>query len=208
MLTVFRRLARASSVICVVVVAGAPAGCATKQVSRIDPGTVTDLSGAWNDTDSRLVANTLIEESLGAPWSRRYSETHGGQQPTVIIGDFANRTMEHIAVGTFVRDLERAFVNSGVVRVVASSTERQDVRAERLDQQQNAHADTRARVGLEHGAKYMLQGDLQAIEDRAGRERIMYYQIDATLIDLESNTKVWIGQHKIKKYIERKPFGR
>ena len=190
-----------------VVFAAASLGCATKQVSRIDPGTVTDLSGAWNDTDSRLVANKLIEESLGAAWSRRYIDTHGGQQPTIIIGDFANRTMEHIAVGTFVRDLERAFVNSGVVRVVASSEERQDVRVERQDQQQNARADTRARVGLEHGAKYMLQGDLQAIEDRAGRERIMFYQIDATLIDLESNAKVWIGQHKIKKYIERKPFG-
>jgi hypothetical protein len=206
MLITTRRLARAVS-FSAVVLAGLSLGCSYKQVSRIEPGTVTDLSGRWNDTDSRLVANTLIEESLTAPWSRRYSESHGGEVPTVIIGDFTNRTMEHIAVGTFVRDLERAFVNSGTVRVVASADERQDVRAERQDQQQNARSDTRARIGLEHGAKYMLQGDLQAIEDGAGREKVVYYQIDATLIDLESNAKVWIGQHKIKKYIERKPFG-
>jgi hypothetical protein len=115
--------------------------------------------------------------------------------------------MEHIPVGTFVRDLERAFIGSGAVRVVASSTERQDVRAERLDQQQNARSDSRARVGQEQGAKYMLQGELQAIEDGSGREKIVFYQVDATLVDLESNTKVWFGQHKIKKYIERKPFG-
>lgn len=207
MLITVRRLARAAAVVCVVVLAAGSLGCATKSVSRIDPGTVTDLSGAWNDTDSRLVANQLIEESLNAPWSRRYSETHGGQSPTIIVGDFTNRTMEHIAVGTFVRDLERAYVNSGLVRVVASAEERQDVRAERLDQQQNARSDSRVRLALEQGARYMLQGDLQAIEDRAGRERVMYYQVDATLIDLESNAKVWIGQHKIKKYIERKPFG-
>ena len=207
MLITVRRLARAAAVVCVVVLAAGSLGCATKSVSRIDPGTVTDLSGAWNDTDSRLVANQLIEESLNAPWSRRYSETHGGQSPTIIVGDFTNRTMEHIAVGTFVRDLERAYVNSGLVRVVASAEERQDVRAERLDQQQNARSDSRVRLALEQGARYILQGDLQAIEDRAGRERVMYYQVDATLIDLESNAKVWIGQHKIKKYIERKPFG-
>ena len=53
----------------------------------------------------------------------------------------------------------------------------------------------------------MLQGELQAIEDGSGREKVVFYQVDATLVDLESNTKVWFGQHKIKKYIERRPFG-
>jgi penicillin-binding protein activator len=203
-----RRLARMSTrVACAAVLAGASLACASRSVARIDPGTVTDLSGRWNDTDSRLVANKLIEESLTNPWAKRYAELHGGEAPVIIIGEFSNRTMEHIPVGTFVRDLERAYIGSGVVRVVASSTEREDVRAERQDQQQYARADSRARIGQEQGAKYMLQGELQAIEDGSGREKVVFYQVDATLIDLESNTKVWFGQHKIKKYIERKPFG-
>ena len=202
------RLARTSTGVAIaVVLAGGSLACAARSVSRIDPGTVTDLSGRWNDTDSRLVANKLIEESLTSPWATRYAELHGGEAPVIIIGDFANRTMEHIAVGTFVRDLERAFIGSGAVRVVASADERQDVRAERQDQQQNARADSRARVGQEQGAKYMLQGELQAIEDGSGREKVVFYQVDATLVDLESNTKVWFGQHKIKKYVERRPFG-
>ncbi len=185
----------------------APAACGGKRVSRIDPASVTDLSGRWNDTDSRLVANELIQQSLSAPWARVYSETHGGARPAVIVGDFRNRTMEHVPVGTFVRDLERAFVNSGTVRVVASADERQSVRTERDDQQENARRDTRARLGQELGARYMLQGELQAIEDQEGRERIVYYQVDATLVDLESNVKIWVGQHKIKKYIERSRIG-
>ena len=184
----------------------ASAACATKKISRIDPATVTDLSGRWNDVDSRLVASQLIEQSLGADWSRQYSAARG-EPPAVIVGDFTNRTLEHIPVGTFVKDLERAFISSGAVRVVASADERQSVRAERADQQSNARADSRARIGQEQGAKYMLQGELQAIEDGAGRERVVYYQVDATLVDLESNAKIWVGQHKIKKYIERKRFG-
>ncbi|MCA1665290.1 MAG: penicillin-binding protein activator LpoB, partial [Myxococcales bacterium] len=103
--------------------------------------------------------------------------------------------------------LEKAFVNSGAVRVVASKDERRDVRDERRDQQQNARGDTRAGIGREQGARYMLAGELNSIEQGQGREKIVYYQVDATLIDLESNAKVWVGQHKIKKYIERKPFG-
>lgn len=182
----------------------AVSACGLKRVSRVDPNSVTDLSGNWNDTDSRLVANELISQSLNAHWSREWATTNNGNAPTVIVGDFRNRTMEHIAIGTFVRDLERAYVQSGTVRVVASATERGEVRAERADQQVNASAETRARMAREQGARFMLQGDVQAIEDSEGREKIVFYQVDATLLDLESNTKVWVGQHKIKKYVQRR----
>ncbi|HET7187641.1 MAG TPA: penicillin-binding protein activator LpoB [Gemmatimonadaceae bacterium] len=185
----------------------AASGCVTKRVTRIEPTAVTDLSGRWNDTDSRLVANQLVEQTLGAGWAKRYTDAHGGEAPTVIVGTFANRTMEHIAVGTFVKDVERALITTGAARVVASGDQRTEMRGERQDQQQNARADTRARQGQELGARYMLAGDLQAIEDVDGRERVVFYQVDAALIDLETNTKVWVGQHKIKKYIERARFG-
>ena len=129
------RLARTGlGVACAVVLAGGSLACASTSVSRIDPGTVTDLSGRWNDTDSRLVANKLIQESLSNPWAKQYAERHGGEAPAIIIGEFSNKTMEHIPVGTFVRDLERAFIGSGAVRVVASADERQEVRTERQDQ--------------------------------------------------------------------------
>jgi TolB-like protein len=181
--------------------------CHGKQVSRIDPAAVTDLSGRWNDTDSRLVADSLIRQSLDGPWLRRFSSAHGGSSPTVLVGQFTNKTYEHIAVGTFVNDLERAFANSGAVQVVAGGAERQEIRAERADQQQNATADSRARMAAEQGAQYVLQGEIQAIEDSEGKEKVVFYQIDATMVDLQSNTKVWIGQHKIKKYILRKRVG-
>jgi hypothetical protein len=182
-------------------------GCWTKRVTRIEPSAVTDLSGRWNDTDSRLVANQLVEQTLGAGWAKRYTDAHGGEAPTIVVGTFSNRTMEHIAVGTFVKDIEHALITTGTARVVASGAERGELRGERTDQQQNARSDTRARQGQELGARYMLAGDLQAIEDVEGRERVMFYQVDASLIDLETNAKVWVGQHKIKKYVERARFG-
>ena len=185
----------------------AASGCISKRVTRIEPTAVTDLSGRWNDTDSRLVANQLVEQTLGAGWAKRYTDTHGGEAPTVVVGSFTNRTLEHIAVGTFVKDVERALITTGAARVVASGDQRTEMREERKDQQQNARADTRARQGQELGARYMLAGDLQAIEDVDGRERVVFYQVDASLIDLETNTKVWVGQHKIKKYVERARFG-
>jgi len=181
-------------------------GCA-KQVSRIDPTSVTDLSGRWNDTDSRLVANELITQSLNGTWVTRHTTMNGGEAPAVIVGTFSNRTLEHIPVNAFISDLERAMINSGAVTMVASPEERSEIRGERSDQQENARASSRARMAYELGAGYMLQGEITAIEDEEGREKVVFYQVDATLTDLESNVKVWAGQHKIKKYIERPRIG-
>lgn len=193
----------------------AASACSNKHVTRVEPDTVTDLSGAWNDTDSRLVANALIQQSVTGPWLERYYNNHGGDAPTVIVGDFRNRTSEHIEVTVFVRDIEHAYINSGLVTVVASADERAEVRGEREDQQEFARADTRAQLGQELGANYILQGDLTSIQDeeetvRLGvkrKEKIVFYQADARLIDLQTNAVVWAGQHEIKKYIERQPFG-
>lgn len=181
-------------------------GCA-RQVVRIAPEQAIDLSGRWNDVDSRLVAEALIQQSFepggGQSWAMRHTQRNGGERPTVIVGSLRNRTMEHVPVGTFVRDLERGYVNTGLVNVVASNAERDQIRDEREDQQQFAAATTRARLRQETGADYMLQGEIQAIEDREGRRSVVFYQVDVTLTDLESNSRVWVGQHKIKKYIER-----
>jgi uncharacterized protein (TIGR02722 family) len=197
---------RAALALAALTVAG---GCAT-QVTRISPDQQVDLSGRWNDVDSRQVADAMVRQSFQAEasgsWAVQYMQAHGGRRPTVIVGTVRNRSMEHIPVETFVRDLERAYLSSGQVQVVASREERDEVRDERADQQENAAADTRARMAREHGAQYMLQGDISQINDREGGRRVVYYQVDMTLLDLESNEKTWTGQHRIKKMVEQPRF--
>ncbi|CAN5733804.1 hypothetical protein BH23GEM6_BH23GEM6_16400 [soil metagenome] len=185
-------------------------GCA-RQVTRIAPEQAIDLSGRWNDVDSRLVADSLIRQSfeagMGANWAIRHSQRYGGEQPTVVVGTVRNRSMEHVPVGTFVRDLERAYINSGLVRVVSSGSEREELRDERYDQQEHASEATRARLRSETGANYILQGEIQSIEDRERGRSVVFYQVDVTLVNLETNAKEWVGQHKIKKFIQRPRFG-
>jgi penicillin-binding protein activator len=178
----------------------AATGCA-RQVTRIAPEQAIDLSGRWNDVDSRLVADAIIQQSFASSWAADHMRAEGGELPVVLIGSVRNRSLEHIPVNTFISDLERAYVNSGQVRVVVDGAQRDEVREERLDQQQNASAPTRAQLAMEEGASYMLQGEIQSIEDREGRRRVVFYQVDVSLVDLESNSRVWVGQHKIKKYV-------
>ncbi len=178
-------------------------GCTTaKQVTRIDPDTEMDLSGRWNDTDSRLVAKEMIGDCLTHPWLN----THGmstGKKPVVIVGNIRNKSMEHIAVGTFISDIERAFINTGKVQPVSSPKERDEIRGERTDQSEFAAMETIKQMGKELGADYMMTGEINTIEDREGGKQVVYYQTDLTLTNIQTNAKIWIGQKKIKKFIER-----
>jgi uncharacterized protein (TIGR02722 family) len=184
-----------------VVLAVSLSGCSTS-VERVDVNKTIDLSGAWNDTDSQLVSDEMIKDVLAQVWLSEFTQAQK-RQPAVIVGEVRNLSHEHINVNTFVSDLERAMINSNRVQFVASSTERQEVREERKDQDLNASEATRKAMGEEKGADFMLKGTINTIIDTSGKTQLRYYQVDLTLISLADNRKVWVGQKKIKKLVER-----
>ncbi len=194
------------SLITVAILVCGVSACGGKKVRRIDPESTTDLSGYWNDTDSRIVANEMIQDALSHPWIQKH-QRKTGEDPVVIVGLIRNRSEEHIATGTFTRDLERAYINSGQVRVVASSAEREELREERFEQQDWSSEETRKKLRDETGADYMLSGTIEIIIDREGGTEVKFYQIDLNLTDIESNERVWVGQAKIKKEITRSGLG-
>ena len=173
-----------------------------QKVTRVETDTVMDLSGNWNDTDSRLVADEMIQDALSRSWLPQFNRDQG-KAPTVIVGDVRNLSHEHINTRTFVADMERALINSGEVDFVASSEEREEIRSERMDQDLHASEETRKAMGQETGADFMLKGTINTIIDAVSGEQVRFYQVDLTLIDLANNRKVWVGQKKIKKTIEK-----
>ena len=179
-------------------------GCST-EVKRVGVEEVKDLSGNWNDTDSRLVSEEMIRDSLSTGWIDRHAKKTS-KAPAVIIGNIRNLSHEHINTNTFIADLERAFVNSGRVDVVASKTEREGIREERADMDLNASEASRKEMGKETGADYMLIGSINTIIDASGSEQIRFYQVDLTLVSLSDNRKVWTGQKKLKKDVKDAKF--
>ena len=178
-------------------------GCGSPtKVTRIDENATTDLSGDWNDTDARLTAEEMVRDALNNPWREDFT-TKKGTKPTVIVGKVTNRSLEHIDVQTFVRQLERSLLNSGTVSFVAGGQERKQVREEIKDQAKNASDETMKAPGQETGADFMLTGNISSIVDQEGGETVKYYQINMELIELGTNQKVWIGEKKIKKHISR-----
>jgi uncharacterized protein (TIGR02722 family) len=178
-------------------------GCSSKrQVTRLDPESTTDLSGKWNDTDSRLVAEEMITDALNRPWLINFVEQNG-ERPVVTVGRIRNNSSEHIDIETFTTDFERELLNSGKVRFVANKFQREDVRDERLDQDEWASAETRKRLREELGADFILLGAIKSITDQVEGKMTISYQTDLELVNIETNEKVWIGNKVIKKGISQ-----
>lgn len=177
-------------------------GCAGsgKSVQRVEADSTIDLSGEWNDTDSRLVAEEMVRDVLFRPWLSGFI-AHHNRQPEVIVGTVRNRTTEHIQTLTFIKNLERELLNSGRVGFVASKDEREEVRQERADQQENASPETMKRFQQETGADFLLRGDIASIVDKEGGQAVKYYQVNLELVDIETNKKVWVGEKRIKKVV-------
>lgn len=178
---------------------GAPA----RTVTRTSTDEVTDLSGHWNDTDSRLVAEQMIKDMVYRPWISDFMMNES-RKPAVIVGTVRNKSSEHIQTDIFIKDIERELTNSGQVKFVASSVEREEIRQERAEQQSFASDETAKALAQETGADFMLKGVITSTTDAIEGKAAVFYQVDLELINVESNEKVWIGSKEIKKFISQK----
>jgi penicillin-binding protein activator len=177
------------------------------KVERTDTDTTVDLSGNWNDADSRMVAKEMIQDMVEQGWYARFSQAKKkGGVPVVTVGTMENLSSEHIETNAFVADIQRAAVNSGRLRFIASSNQVREIRRARNDQELNASEKTRKAAGNELGADVALQGKITTINDYADRDSVKFYQVDLVLTDIETSEILWQGQKKIKKLVTKSRF--
>lgn len=173
-------------------------------VTRLDSAVQTDLSGFWNDTDVRIVAENLINQCVNAKAISAF--TYGKKkEPVVIVGTFRNQSDEHIDTSILAKKFEIALINSGKVDFVASSSERGEIRTERDEQQRFASESTAKSLGNETGADFMLIGAVKTIIDSNGNQSTRTYYVTAELIDIETNRKLWAGEDSSIKKLIKKP---
>ena len=175
-------------------------GCASRKITRVDPNETIDLSGRWNDSDSRLVSEEMIGDLLTSAWIPRYLKAND-KRPVVVVGLVENKSHEHINSETFIKDVEKAIIRDGNIRLVVAGEKRNELRKERAEQQDYASPETTKKWGKELGADFILQGTINSIVDSYKKQKVVTYQIDLQLTNIETNEVVWMGDKKIKKQI-------
>jgi len=167
----------------------------SRSVTRIDPATEIDLSGRWNDTDSRRVADQMIHDLFQSSQFKKYAETLG-RKPVLVMSTIKNKTSEHIDAANYIKKFEIVIHNSGIAELVESEEFRDKVRKERADPA------TAARWGKELGADLILFGEMTSESDVYQKKRVVNYITTLFLTDVETNRRVWYGQHEIKKLVK------
>lgn len=175
--------------------------CQTRKVTRLDPSTQIDLSGRWNDSDSRIVADQMIFDLFESESFKKYS-SEKGRKPAIVIGPIRNKTSEHIDANNFINKFEVVIHNASVAQLVESGDFRDKLRTERLEQQEFAAASTVKQFGNEIGADVMLFGEITSETDVLNKKRVINYITTLYLTDIETNRRVWYGQREIKKFVK------
>lgn len=173
----------------------------SRSVTRVSPDTQVDLSGRWNDTDSRMVADQMIYELFNSNDFKNYAEQKGSK-PAIIVGYVRNKTSEHIDADNYVKKLEVVIHQSGAADLVESDEFRDALRKERAEQQDFADPATMKKFGKELGADLMLFGEMTSETDVYNKKRVVNYITTLFLTDIETNRRVWYGQHEIKKMVK------
>ncbi|WP_296031988.1 penicillin-binding protein activator LpoB [uncultured Treponema sp.] len=177
--------------------------CGSTKVSRVDSDEVIDLDGYWNESDVRIVCDSLIEECINSPRIAKF-EGQQGHAPVVIIDSIRNQSSEHIDTSIVEKKFQTAIINSGVMEFVSSSTERQALREEKADQADHSTYDTAKEMDQETGADFMLKGSVKTIVQSAGDKTVRTYYVYAELHDIKTNKIVWMAENdSIKKVIKR-----
>lgn len=184
-----------------VIILAVGAACQTRSVTRIDPSKEIDLSGRWNDVDSRKVADQMIYDLFDSEPFKNYAKSKG-RKPVIVVGQIRNKTTEHIDADNFIKKFEVVIHNSNVADLVESGEFRDQVRVERSEQQDYADPATAKRWGMETGADVMLFGDMTSEIDSYNNKRVVNYVTTLYLTDLETNKRIWFGQNEIKKYVK------
>ncbi|MDR2576029.1 MAG: penicillin-binding protein activator LpoB [Treponema sp.] len=201
--------ARFFAVVLISVWAFSACGSLNSDVMRVDAGTQIDLSGYWNDTDVRIVCEALIKDCLSSPGvdqaiKAKAGNLPGGKIPVVLVGRFRNESDEHIDTGIISSTMEVMLSKSGKLELVAGGGVRDEIRAERHDQQSNASEASAAALAKETGADFLLTGAVRTIVDKTGDKTLRSYFVNAEMSNIETNQRVWMGQNSdIKKVITR-----
>ena len=174
-------------------------------VDRVDAAKQVDLSGYWNDTDARIVSESLIEQALNSGSFMGYKEDLG-RRPIITGGSFRNDSSEYIDTSILTEGITTAILNSGKARFIASRKRIEEIREERMARQGwQADMSQQKEVANELIPDLVLTGSVKTIVDTDTKKSLRTYFVYAELVDIETGEMIWRGENnEIKKIIGKK----
>ncbi|NBO39599.1 hypothetical protein EBU99_13555 [bacterium] len=174
--------------------------CATTKKGYSDVNEKILVGSRWSDTDNQEVAREIVKKALLSHWLDRVKSG----PPKVGVGRVRNMTSEEIDTTALVNFMQDELINSGKVTFVANDeSTRQAIDAELARQETYTKSSERSEVGQQSGIQYLFQGDINSKTEQDEDLKVINYQVNFKLINLQSTQIEWSGQHRVRKKFER-----
>lgn len=117
-------------------------------------------------------------------------------EPVIMIWGIQNRTPEHIDTKALTDTIRSTVFESGKVKFI-NEVQRDALMREQNYPAANARPETRAAIGKQLGARYLLSGSLvelkknEARQVRIAAQEEIYYQLTVEVTDIETGLIVW-----------------
>ncbi len=159
-------------------------GCAMFRISvkDRDPEKKSPLSASYDHSDllewGELVSKGIMKKQFP-----------GNVKPRLVDMGIQNRTRSHLDMKALSDTITTKLLDNGKVRLV-NAARRDDLLKEQGYQLANCTSVTRAKIGQQLGANYMLTGSLVEITHESGREirvskkKDVYYQLTVEVTDV------------------------
>lgn len=157
------------------------------------------LTDQWSESDMQQAV-----KDLSRSMKRHPAISNARRPPIVMVSRLENKTNEHIDTQS-VMDMLRVEMSRDGRLVFVDVEARDAVAAEYEYQTQSGMVaqDTAKGPGGQVGADFILNGRMESIEQRAGRDKTIYYKITLNLTNLSTNLVVWTDYKEIRKIFRR-----
>ena len=160
------------------------------------------LTDTWSESDMQQAV-----QQLSASLMRHPAIANASRPPVVLLNRIRNHTGEHIDTHSIL-DMLRVEVSREGRLVFVDGEARDDIAAEYEYQHSGmVSAETAKGPGGQVGADFMLTGRMESIEQRAGRDKTVYYKLTLNLTNLQTSLILWTDYKEIRKVFRKQRVG-
>ncbi len=173
------------------------------QGEYVDPNKVEILDDRWNDSDARLTAEDMIGSALKKAWLANFASENKGKKPFVLVGDFENRTDEHIDTKALFEAVRNELINSGRIRFLDGDAREKVLKEYQYQGSGMVKKDEVKGPGKQRGADFFLYGAISSMSAQLEGKKRVTYQVEMRLTNIESGEIEWTEIKKIAKGFKR-----
>ncbi len=169
----------------------------------VDPNKVEILDDRWNDSDARLTAEEMIGSCLKRAWLGNFMSENKGKKPFVLVGDFENRTDEHIDTKALFEAVRSELINSGRIRFLDGDAREKVLKEYQYQASGTVRKDEIKGPGKQRGADFFLYGAISSMSAQLEGKKRVTYQVEMRLTNIETGEIEWTEIKKLAKGFQR-----